>query len=57
MEDKNFLAEINYLKTIKKITFKKIADKAGYSAFWLRKKINSGDEKIIELVKKIIEEN
>lgn len=57
MEDKKFLAEINYLKTIKKITFKEIALKAGYSTFWLRTKINSGDQKTIELVKKIIEEN
>ncbi len=51
------LAEINYLRTLKKITFKEIAAKIGYSAYWLRVKINSGDEKIIENVKKIISEH
>ena len=56
MENRKWLAEINYLRALKKITCNELSLKSGYSAYWLRKKINSGDKDIIKKVKDIIKD-
>lgn len=51
--NKNY-AEITYLRNLKGLTFKEVADKFGVSGYWLRKKIKEGNVEYINKVKEII---
>ena len=55
MKGNKFYAEITYLRNLKGITFKELADKCGVSAFWLREKIKEGNKNYIEKVKQVLE--
>ena len=39
MDSNKHYAEITYLRNLKGVTFKQVAEKYGVSGFWLRKKI------------------
>lgn len=56
MKGNKYYAEITYLRNLKGITFKQVADKYGVSGFWLRQKIKEGNIEYIEKTKKIIKD-
>lgn len=55
MNGNKYYAEITYLRNLKGIKFRELAERYGVSSFWLRKKIKEGNIEYIEKAKKIIE--
>ena len=55
MDSNKHYAEITYLRNLKGVTFKQVAEKYGVSGFWLRKKIREGNPIYIKKVKEIID--
>lgn len=51
-EGNKFLAEITYLRMVKGISFRELANRVGVSSFWLREKIKEGNTEYIEKAKK-----
>lgn len=56
MVNKEYLADINYLRTVKGVTFTELSKKLGYSRYWVREQLKAGNEKMYKKAKEKLNE-